>query len=52
MEIFVLLIYNLREHNTNGVNNDPELFSGCINRKPAGKVQIDESTREYVENLK
>jgi len=52
MEIFVLLIYNLQEHNTNGVNNDPKLFSGRINRKPAGKVPFDESTREDVENLK
>jgi len=50
MEIFVLLIYNLQDHNTNGVSNDAKLFSGCINRKPAGKVQNDESTRDDVEN--
>jgi hypothetical protein len=52
MEIFVLLIYNVQEHNTNGVNNDPKLFSGCIIRKPAEKPQTDPSTREDVENLK
>lgn len=52
MEIFVLLIYNLQEHNTNGVNNDPKLFSGCITTMPAGKAQIDPSTRENIENLK
>jgi hypothetical protein len=52
MEISFLLIYNLQEHNANGVNNDPKLFSGCINRKPAGKAQIDPGTREDVENLK
>jgi len=50
MEIFVLFNNNLQEHNTNGVNNNPKLFSGCVTRKPAEKAQIDPSTRVDVEN--
>ena len=46
------LLYNLQERNTNGVNNNPKLFSGCITSKPAEKAQIVPSTREGVENLK
>jgi hypothetical protein len=40
-----LWIYNLQEHNTNDIDKNRKLPSGCLTGTPAGKVHIVPSTR-------